>query len=177
MAIVFSTFLYFKSFMLYNILMENIENKSRVSNIIFYTVFILLILGSVGFTFWRIVIQKDYQIVSETSCDPVTESCFHYDAVVCDEGDTACVASDAYDYKKISKKAASIYACEQTEEKTDCTEELSCLEDEEDCSYTLCDPENLAEGEVCAETPVAEEVSEVVESTEITESTEIESVQ
>lgn len=109
-----------------------------MANKIFYTVLILLIIGSVGFTFWRIVIQKNYQIVAEVSCDPTTESCLHYDGVVCDDpADTECVPEEAYDYKLISKNAASIYACEQTEEKVGCSEELSCLEGEADCSYSL----------------------------------------
>jgi hypothetical protein len=52
------------------------ENKSRVGNRIFYTILILLILGSVGATFYKIVWQKDYQIVAEVFCDPALESCF-----------------------------------------------------------------------------------------------------
>lgn len=132
--------------------MEKLNKKSTWGNRIFYTILILLILGSVGATFYRIVVQKDYQIVAEVSCDPATESCFHYEGVVCDDPtDTECVAEDAYDYKMISKKAATIYACEQTEEKIDCTDELSCLEGEADCEYTNCDPAELGEGEACAE--------------------------
>lgn len=132
-----------------------------MANKIFYSVLILLILGSVGFTFLRLVIWKDYQIVAEVSCDPATESCFHYEPEPCAEGDTACLAlppEEAYDYKLISKKAATIYNCEQTEEKLGCGEELSCVENEEDCSYTLCDPANSAEGEVCSTTSESNEV-------------------
>jgi hypothetical protein len=135
-----------------------------MANKIFYSILILLILGSVGFTFWRIVIQKDYQIVAEVSCDPAAESCFHYDGVVCDGKDPECVPEEAYDYKMISKKAASIYACEQTEEKVDCTEELSCLEGEENCEYTNCDPAELGEDESCATiVPEAPSISTSVE--------------
>lgn len=117
--------------------METINKKTKVVNVIFYTVLILLILGSVGFTFWRIVVEKDYQIVAEVSCDPAAEECSHYDGVICEAGDTECVPEEAYDYKLISKKAATIYACEQTEEKVGCNEELSCLEGEVDCTYEL----------------------------------------
>jgi len=146
--------------------MEKVEEKSRVGNRVFYIVLILLILGSVGFTFWRIVIQKDYQIEAETSCDPVIESCFHYEGVICDSGDTECVPEEAYDYKMISKSATNIYACEQTEEKLGCDEELSCTSEEVDCSYTYCDPESLGDGEVCSETPV-EEISPDIEASDI----------
>jgi hypothetical protein len=141
-----------------------------MTNKIFYTILILLILGSVGFTFWRIVIQKDYQIVAEVSCDPATESCFYYEGAVCDDPtDLECVAEEAYDYKMISKKAATIYACEQTEEKLGCTEELSCLEAESDCEYTNCDPAELGEDEACSETPTVEPVEEEIISEPITD--------
>jgi hypothetical protein len=129
-----------------------------MANKIFYSILILLILGSVGVTYWRIVVEKDYQIVAEVSCDPATESCFHYEPEPCAMDDYDCLSQppeEASDYKIISKKAASIYACEQTEEKLGCTEELSCLENEADCSYTTCDPAELGEGEACA--VVAEE--------------------
>jgi hypothetical protein len=136
--------------------MENKVNKSMVGNRIFYIILILLILGSVGVTFYKIVWQKDYQIEAETSCDPVIESCFHYEGVICDSGDTECVPEEAYDYKMISKSATNIYACEQTDEKLGCDEELSCTDEEVDCSYTFCDPESLGDGESCSETPVEE---------------------
>jgi hypothetical protein len=125
-----------------------------MGNKIFYTILILLIIASVGVTFWRIVIIKDYQIEAEVSCDPATESCFHYEPTPCDMTDYDCLSQppeEAYDYKMISKNAAAIYTCEQTEEKLDCTEELSCLENEVNCSYTLCDAEA---GDTCAEKPV-----------------------
>jgi len=141
--------------------MENEETKQTMGNKIFYVVLALLLIGSVGFTFWRIVVQKDYQIIAEVSCNPVFESCFYYEAEEPDE---------SYNYKLISKKARTIYLCEQTEEKLGCDEELSCLEGEEACDYTMCDPENLGEEEVCSE-PVEEEINQADESIdeEITE--------
>lgn len=132
--------------------METLDKKNTWSNRIFYSILILLIIGSVGFTYWRIVIQKDYQIIAEVSCDPATESCFYYEGVTCDDpADIECVPEESYDYKTISKNAASIYACEQTEEKIDCTEELSCLEGEANCEYTYCDSES--EEDTCSEAP------------------------
>jgi len=131
--------------------MEIIENKSKLGNRIFYVILILLILGSVGATFYKIVILKDYQIEAETSCDPTVESCFHYEGVICNSGDTECVPKEAYDYKIISKNASEVYTCEQTTEKLGCNEELACLENEPACSYTYCNPESLADGEACAD--------------------------
>lgn len=157
--------------------MEVIDKKTRLINRIFYTVLILLILGSVGFTYWRIVVQKDYQIEAEVSCDPAVESCFHYEPEPCSMDDYDCLSlppEEAYDYKMISKKAATIYACEQTEEKLGCDEELSCVEDEENCFYTTCDPdadEECAvaleeEPEVIAEPETIDEVSSTTTSVE-----------
>ncbi len=130
--------------------METIDNKTKIANRIFYTILILLILASVGVTFWKIVIQKDYQIVAEVSCDSTIEACYRYEPEPCVEGDSECIPEEAYDYKMISKNAANIYACEQTEEKLGCDEELSCLEDELNCSYTNCIEAELGEDEACA---------------------------
>jgi hypothetical protein len=131
--------------------MEIIENKSRLGNRIFYIILILLIIGSVGVTFYKIVIQKDYLITAETSCDPTTEKgCYVW---TCDPADDAtCPANEAERtsyYKMVSKSAADIYTCEQTEEKLGCSEELSCVENEASCFYIYCDPANLADGEAC----------------------------
>lgn len=139
---------------------ENIEQapdrKTVIANRIFYIILALLLIGSVVTTFVKIVIMKNYQIVAETSCDPAVEACYAYE----DE------ETELYFYKLISKKASDIVACEATEEKLGCDEELSCTEGEENCSYTYCDPENLEEGQMCAEegaTLSAEETKESVE--------------
>jgi hypothetical protein len=139
-----------------------------MANKIFYTILILLILGSIGFTYWRIVIEKDYQIVAEVSCDPSIETCFRYEPEPCVTSDSECVPEEAYDYKMISKKAADIYACEQTEEKLGCSEELSCVENESNCAYTNCDLNNPDEADTCS---VPAEESLVPISEEITSTT------
>jgi hypothetical protein len=130
--------------------MENTEEKSKVGNRIFYIVLTLLILGSIGMAFYKIIIVKNFQIETETSCDPKIESCFHREAITCDSTDPNCEPVDASDYKLISKKASDIYACEQTEEKLGCREELSCTENELNCSYIFCTVDNLPEGEFCS---------------------------
>jgi len=144
--------------------MENADTKNKIANRVFYLILILLILASVGVTFWRIVIQKDYQIVAEVSCDPAEEACYYYEPEECAMDDYECLSvppEEAYDYKMISKNASTIYACEQTEEKLGCDEELSCLDGEENCEYTYCDPENLEDWEVCSE-PVEIEEAEML---------------
>jgi hypothetical protein len=134
--------------------MENADKKSKIANRIFYIILTLLILISVGVTFNKIVIQKDYQIVAETSCDPAIEKCFVY---TCDPADdSTCPVEESERtsyYKMVSKKAANIALCETTVDKVGCDTELNCTPDEEFCSYTFCDPDNLADGETCAEVP------------------------
>ena len=130
--------------------METIEQKSDPRNKIFYIIFFLLIVASIGATYLKIVVFKNYQIVAQVSCDPTVEKCF---ISTCDPAtdDTCTASSTPTYYKNISKKAATIYDCENTTDKIGCGEELSCTEGEVDCSYTLCDPANLAEGETCSE--------------------------
>ena len=134
--------------------METTEQKPDKKNRIFYIVMFSLIILSVAVTFVKIVILKDYQIVSQVSCDPKIEKCF---MSVCDPAsdDTCSSASSTAErttyYKNISKKAETIYLCEQTTEKIGCNEELACIEGEKDCTYSYCNPSTLAEGEQCAE--------------------------
>ncbi len=132
--------------------MENIEQKSSKGNKIFYILLILLILTSIGVTFYNIVILKNYQIVAQTSCDSTTEKCFK---TVCDPAtDDTCptnVEEQTTYYKNISKKASLILLCENSPEKLGCNQELSCVSGEQSCFYTYCDPANLGDGEQCAE--------------------------
>lgn len=132
--------------------MENITKKTSKLNWIFFILFFLLIIGSISITFVKIVIQKDYQIIAETSCNPESEQCFVY---ICDPvEDSTCPIDEAeriYYYKIISKKAANIALCEASTDKIGCDTELSCTSEEIDCSYTYCNPNKLATGEECSQ--------------------------
>ena len=125
------------------------SSSDKKKNIWFFIILGILILASVGVTFYKYYILKDFQIVAEVSCDPATEVCFHYEPTPCADDDLECVPEEAYDYKMMSKNAANILACENTEEKIDCTEELSCLDNEENCSYEYCTEEALSDGVTC----------------------------
>lgn len=129
--------------------MDNLIKKEEKENKIFFIIFFVLIFISIGYTFYKIVILKDYQIVSQVSCDPSIEKCF---ISRCDPlADNTCSASSTMSYyKKISKKAANIYACEKTPEKVGCNDELNCTLNEKDCIYILCDIANLTGGEQCS---------------------------
>jgi len=122
------------------------------ANKIFYIILSLLIVGSIGITFLKIVILKNYQIIDQVSCDPKIEKCFMSE---CDPAsDDTCPVDPAQRisyYKKISKNAGVIYACGNTAEKIGCEGELSCTVGEQKCSYMYCDQNNLEDGEKCAE--------------------------
>lgn len=149
------------------------DKKSKI----FFAVFFLLIVLSVGATYYRYVVAHDYMIQAELDCDPYTESCFVY---VCDpEADEECTGDPIEDtsyYKLIDRNAKNIPLCDPADE--NCTA-LVCEEGEVDCSYTLCDPETAEEGEVCndpvvytAENPIEEETDEAVDEEGATTLTE-----
>jgi len=109
---------------------------------ILYILLVVAISSSVAVEYYRIYISNNFQIVSEISCDPEINNCYSY------ESDPDGVVEY---YALVSKKASSVLACEQTRLKIDCTEELSCLEGEKDCSYIYCsNDEDLYEGEWCS---------------------------
>ena len=123
-------------------------------NIWFFTIFGLLILGSVGVSFLRYYVLKDYQIVAQVSCDINTEKCFQTDCDVTAEADCVTTpdgASVKY-YKMISKNASKIMVCENSIDKIGCKDELSCINGENKCSYTYCNEKTLQDGEKCAAT-------------------------
>jgi len=104
-------------------------------------VFIIALIISVGVTYYRYVIQRDYLIFAHAPCDPKTESCFYYE---CEEDDLEC---EIEYYKKIEKKAFNIELCDS--EDPEC-QPLVCKEGEADCEITSCSEENLEEGELCS---------------------------
>ena len=130
--------------------MENVKQESNKGNKIFYIILALLLVASIGMTFYKIVILKDYQIVSQTSCNPAAEKCFVSE---CDPAtdDTCSTISSVTYYRKINKNAETIYNCENTAEKLGCGDELSCTSGEKNCAYTYCDPTKLLADEKCSE--------------------------
>jgi len=108
---------------------------------------IILILGSVGATYWRIFVKKDYLISNEVDCDPYSEKCFIWE---CDPTSTvegeACTGdpeSDVWYYKIAERKAANIPLCDPATDET-CLP-FVCEENEIGCSETLCEEGNADE--------------------------------
>lgn len=129
----------------------NIDTKSSLKNKIFYLIFFLLLAGSIIATYVRIVVNKDYLIVAETSCDPATEQCFVWECNIEIDGECSDIPEEnIWIYKVVSKKAYEIAKCESTEERLGCDGELSCTENEADCSYEYCNEKSTPDGIRCS---------------------------
>jgi len=108
---------------------------------------IILILGSIGATYWRIFVKKDYIVSSQIDCDPYAEQCFIWE---CDpasqvEGE-ACTGdpeADIWYYKIAERKAANIPLCDPNTDES-CLP-FQCEADETDCAETLCEEGNADE--------------------------------
>ena len=149
---------------------EQKEKQKRWPNVLFFIAFGLLLFGSVAFTYYRIVVKKNYLISAEADCDPTIEKCFVY---VCDpaagEECTGDPEEDTSYYKIIKRKASSIPLCDPNDENCDA---LICSEGEADCNYELCEDGN-ADGIECNDPeqynidhPADEEESECEEGDE-----------
>ncbi len=118
------------------------DKKSKV----LLWVFALMIAGSVGVTFWRIMLKKDYIIEAEADCDPTLETCFIYE---CDPEEEECTGDpeeDIWYYKLIKRNAANIPLCDPADENC---EALTCPEGEAECEMILCSEETAEEGQIC----------------------------
>lgn len=128
-------------------------------------VFGLLIVGSVGVTFWRIMIKKDYIIEAEADCDPTIETCFIYE---CDPAAEECTGNPEEDtsyYKLIRRNAANIPLCDPNDENC---EALTCPEGEVECETVLCSDETKEEGQICND-PEQYVLDNPIEDEELTE--------
>lgn len=123
------------------------DKKSRILLIIAAVALIL----SVGVTFWRIVIARDYPISLETACDPASEKCFIKTCTPDDPANNPCSdekATTEY-YKTLQMEAHSIPACDESN--GNCAQ-LSCVGQMADaaCTETLCDESaKLPDGVTC----------------------------
>lgn len=119
--------------------------QGKWPNILFFIIFGLLIAGSVAFTYYRIMVKKDYVISAEAECDPTIEKCFIYVCDPVEDGDdcTGDPEEDTWYYKIIKRKAFNIPLCDPNTDE-DC-EALICPEGEAGCSYELCEEGNVDE--------------------------------
>ena len=89
-------------------------------------------------SFYRFMIEHDYLVGYEGSCDPVSEVCF----TACE--DDAC--TEIYYYSNVQKYAPDLVR-ECGKDITDCEAASMCLPSDHECSVTYCDPET--NGDAC----------------------------
>jgi hypothetical protein len=102
-------------------------------------VFLILLTAA---SFWKYkvyVLERDFTIDSQVSCDVETESCF---VQICEDDDC-----EIEPYKKISINAGDLPICDEYSEE-DCPEPV-CPADSQNCMVSFCTSENLEEGEEC----------------------------
>lgn len=149
------------------------DKKSKI----FFWVMGLLIIASIGATYYRIMIKKDYIIESQTDCDPYEQECFVWE---CDPESTvegeACVEDpeeNIWYFKVVRRNASQIPLCDpNTDEECD---PWKCEEGESDCEEMLCSEDQLEAqyASYCIdpivytqENPIEEEEEECVEGDE-----------
>jgi hypothetical protein len=120
------------------------------SSKIFLAVFFLAIALSLAATYWRIVVERDYDIVASADCDPYEEKCFVHvcnpDPNVDGTDCTGNLDDDTWYTKNIYRKAYNVPDCDPNDE--DC-KALECDENEEGCYFELCTEKNVPEGDSC----------------------------
>ncbi|MDD5396527.1 MAG: hypothetical protein PHW24_00515 [Candidatus Moranbacteria bacterium] len=108
----------------------------------------ILIVGSIGVTYWRIMIKKDYLVEAQADCDPTTEKCFIY---YCDSATETCTGDAEQDtsyYKLIQRNAANIPLCDPADENC---KALVCPEGEKECATTFCDEKTVGKDGECSD--------------------------
>lgn len=84
---------------------------------IFFTLFFLLVIGAVFFSFYKYFIVRDYDVRLEADCDPAIESCFIYTCEPADDSECPENPEERVSYyKMIEKKASKIELCNPGEE-------------------------------------------------------------
>lgn len=110
--------------------MKNSFDEKKQSIIIFIFLTILTI-GSIFFGYYKYILEEDFLIYAQVSCDPEIESCFVYE-----DGE------EIWDYKIIYKKAYQAPKCEPLSEEG--CPELSCGFGEK-CEVVTCSLENVTQ--------------------------------
>ncbi|MFA6159481.1 MAG: hypothetical protein WC678_00105 [Parcubacteria group bacterium] len=145
-------------------------------NKIFFIVAFLLLFGSVGVTYLRIVVFKNYIVEAQTDCDPETEKCFVWE---CDPASTvegeACTGdaeNDIWYYQLVRRKAYNVPLCNPDEDENLSAGEAGCvpmecdIDTEESCEIVFCDEKTKLEQEVECSDPVEYLLNNPVEEEE-----------
>jgi hypothetical protein len=110
------------------------DKKSKI----FFIVFFLLIAGSIGASYYKFIVKRNYIVEAQADCDPYTKKCFVH---VCDssagEECTGNPEEDTSYYKLIRRNAQNIPLCDPKEEGCNA---LACPSGETECEIIFCDP-------------------------------------
>lgn len=128
------------------------DKKSKI----FLWLFLLAILVSVGVTYYKIMIKRDYAVETQVDCDPTADKCFVWQ---CDpnsevEGEKCGgdPEKDLWYYKIIRKNASRIPLCDPSKDEN--CQVLICEEGESECEQIFCNDENKKEQGVECNDPV-----------------------
>jgi hypothetical protein len=116
----------------------------------------------IGFAFYNLFFQKNYDFIVETACDPSVEICFYRP---CDIDENECYPNNLSYYKEYTIKARDFKYCENE----DCGK--VCREGTIECVESICSEQDLIS---CVEglEPVLEEDSTVEDTSSQTENLE-----
>lgn len=97
--------------------------------------------------FYDYYVEKNFEVVANTICNPVAEDCFVYD---CSVADSEC---DPTPFKKVTLHASHAPQCLFEHS---CNEFFCSVESiqSHECEIAYCNDENLEDGEVCMERSV-----------------------
>lgn len=122
---------------------------------IFWIIVAVVFCGSIGFSYWRFVVARDFLIFVHEDCDPYQEACFvercDPDAIVENDENWVCTGvedEDASYYKIRQRKAANIATCDNTD---DACDPFACKEDEEKCGIVYCLPYTATDEDECTD--------------------------
>ncbi|MCX6766033.1 MAG: hypothetical protein NT136_03685 [Candidatus Moranbacteria bacterium] len=127
------------------------DKKSKI----LIAILLVLTLASVGYTFYKIMIQRDYVISAQIDCDPYVEKCFIWecDPASTEEGEkcTGNPEEDIWYYKIAERNANRIPLCDPETDET--CDPWTCEEGEKDCQQILCDEVTAEEQEASCNDP------------------------
>lgn len=106
-------------------------------HLLLFIILPLIIVVSI-FSYYRFVVNNDYLIGYEGTCDPNTQKCF----IGCEDD----ICTKEYYYSKMTKYGPDLYN-ECGNDITDCESANICLVNDRGCSITYCD-EKLS-GNIC----------------------------
>ena len=113
------------------------DKKSKV----LLWVIVVAILISIGITFYKYIIQKDYIVTARVDCNPNTEDCFYLPC-----GESECSTEEISYFKLVEKKAYNVDLCDSSN--SECKPFL--CKEEADCRVIYCSIENVNSGEKCS---------------------------